>query len=181
MSHEPASRGNQTFSAPHSPLHLRWHSSKEPGFGRDSSVSSRPGAASAEETAEERACIPKPGGSVKAGTAAPAEDGGGGELAARTLPILPGRRDTATWSDTFHAAHGGSPKGPGLGLAAAHHLTPAGDLWLTRASEHQSFSNGSYLKLAWQRTSSPRGRHSRPTRRDRATETPARTGASHRV
>ena len=35
----------------------------------------------------ESAGIPKPGGTVKPGTAAPAVGGGGGELAAKTLPI----------------------------------------------------------------------------------------------
>lgn len=75
----------------HLPLHLRWHSSKAPGLGKGFSASCWcPEAASEGDTTEETGGIPKPGGTVNPGTAAPPEAGGGGlgELAAKTLPIL---------------------------------------------------------------------------------------------
>lgn len=59
-----------------------------------------PGAASVEDMAVETAGIPKPGGTVNPGTTeAPPEDGGGGELAAKTLPILAGGEKGDTVSE----------------------------------------------------------------------------------
>lgn len=62
--------------------------------------------------AEETAGIPKPGGTVNPGTATPPEDGGGGELAAKTLPILAQVVHSDTVRQfallTFHTAHGRS-------------------------------------------------------------------------
>lgn len=107
VSYQPCNRSKSTCSdkhwllTSHSPLHLRWHSSKAPGLGRESSVSCCPRAASAVDMTEDTAGIPNPGGTVNPGTPLLPEGGGGGEPAAKTLPILPERWYTGTWSDSL--------------------------------------------------------------------------------
>lgn len=74
------------------PLHLRWHSSYDPGFGREACASavgwSDPAAGGTEDTEG----IVNPGGTdTKPGTPCPlpATAGAGlGEVAANTLPIV---------------------------------------------------------------------------------------------
>lgn len=73
-------------------MHLRWHSSKPPGFGRGGSVSRSPAEELPGTETGETDGIVNPGG-IDTKPAPPGPGAGGlGALAAKTLPIL--RQDT---------------------------------------------------------------------------------------